>query len=175
MSQATSPTVRLSGIIRQSIVDGPGLRFVVFTQGCPHACPGCHNPHTHDFNGGYDCRIDRIITAIDENPLLRGVTLSGGEPFCRARELVPLAKAVKERGLDIFCYSGYAFEELLELAKEDEYVSDLLASIDVLVDGRYEQTQRDLSLRFRGSRNQRVIDIPTSLKTKTPVLAALPE
>lgn len=150
-------TIRIAGIIRQSIVDGPGLRFVVFTQGCPHHCAGCHNPDTHDFAGGYDCPIERILAEFDKNPLLGGLTLSGGEPFCRAGELLPLVRAVKERGKNIFCYTGYTLEELRALP--GPAVGELLGLIDTLVDGRFVLAERDLTLPFRGSRNQRVIDL----------------
>lgn len=157
-------SIRIAGIVRQSIVDGPGLRLTVFTQGCPHRCPGCHNPHTHDFQGGYDCSVSKILCELDRNPLLKGVTLSGGEPFCRAGGLLPLARASKDRGKDIFCYSGYTFEELLEISAQDAEVDSLFRLIDVLVDGRYIQEQKDLTLRFRGSRNQRLLDIGKSLE-----------
>lgn len=166
-------TIRIAGVIKQSIVDGPGLRFVVFTQGCPHRCPGCHNPQTHSFSEGYDCPVDKILLEMQKNPLLKGITLSGGEPFCRAGELIPLVRAVRELGGDVFCYSGYTFEELLELAKDDPAISELLALLDVLVDGRFMLEERDLQLRFRGSRNQRVLDIPASLEAGEAVLAVI--
>ena len=77
--------LRLAGIVRESIVDGPGIRFTVFCQGCPHGCPGCHNPETHDFKGGSDCSVDRLMEEIDKDPILAGVTFSGGEPFARQK------------------------------------------------------------------------------------------
>lgn len=168
-------TIRIAGVIRQSIVDGPGLRFVVFTQGCPHACPGCQNPETHDFAGGYDCEIQKILDAMDKNPLLMGLTLSGGEPFARTAELLPLAKAVRARGKDVWCYSGYSFEELLALARENPDAKALLAELDVLVDGRFLLAERDLTLRFRGSRNQRVLDVPRSMEAGEALLAEVVE
>lgn len=164
-------TIRIAGVIRQSIVDGPGLRLVVFAQGCPHACPGCHNPETHDFGGGYDCRIEKILAEFDKNPLLRGATLSGGEPFCRAGELAPLAEELRRRGRDIWIYSGYTFEELLGLAESDPEAGRLLGLADVLVDGRFLLDERDLTLRFRGSRNQRILDLPRSLEAGAAVAA----
>ena len=168
-------TIRLSGIVKQSISDGPGLRYVLFTQGCPHACPGCHNPQTHDFAGGFDCPVDKILEEILANPLLKGVSFTGGEPFCRAGELIFIAEAVRNRGMDVFCYSGYTFEELLEKSKADKNIARLLALTDTLVDGRFILAERDLTLRFRGSRNQRILDIPKSLKKGAAVPAVLPE
>ncbi len=161
MEERTKETaaVRIAGVVRESIVDGPGIRFVVFCQGCPHHCPGCHNAVTHDFDGGYDCSVEKILAAIDANPLLDGVTFSGGEPACQPEGFLALAKAVKERGLDIVMYSGYTYEELLLMAEGDEALEALLQLVDVLVDGRYEAAQRDLTLLFRGSRNQRAIDL----------------
>lgn len=164
-------SIRIAGVVRQSIVDGPGLRFVVFTQGCPHRCKGCHNPQTHDFSAGYDCPVEKILTEIDKNPLLRGLTLSGGEPFCRAEELLPLVRTVRERGKDIFCYTGYTFEELLACGDRNPSVRTLLELTDVLVDGRFEWEFRDLSLRFRGSTNQRILDVKRSLEQEKPVPA----
>lgn len=161
MEERTKETaaIRIAGVVRESIVDGPGIRFVVFCQGCPHHCPGCHNAVTHDFDGGYDCSVEKILAAIDANPLLDGVTFSGGEPACQPEGFLVLAKAVKERGLDIVMYSGYTYEELLLMAEGDGALDALLQLVDVLVDGRYEADRRDLTLLFRGSRNQRAIDL----------------
>lgn len=162
-------TVRIAGIVRQSIVDGPGLRLVVFTQGCPHACPGCHNPETHNFAGGYDCEIEKILVALDANPLLSGVTISGGEPFARAAELVPLAKAVRARGKNVWCYSGHMFEQLLNMMPQSPDVGELLALCDVLVDGPFIESEKDLTLHFRGSSNQRILDVAASLQRQQAV------
>jgi anaerobic ribonucleoside-triphosphate reductase activating protein len=164
-------TIRIAGIVKQSVVDGPGLRLTIFTQGCPHHCPGCHNPETHDFAGGYDCEIAEILGELKKNPLLRGITLSGGEPLCRAEELLPLVREAKKAGKDVFCYTGYTFEELMQQREKDANLSDLLELIDLLVDGPYLQSQRDLTLRFRGSQNQRVLDLPASLQKGEPVWA----
>lgn len=150
-------TIRIAGIVRESIVDGPGLRFTVFCQGCPHNCKGCHNQETHDFSGGYDCDIQKIIDAIDQDPLLDGVTFSGGEPFCQPGPFCVLAEEIKKRGLNIMTYSGYTYEELT--AMNDPEVDRLLSLTDWLVDGRFVLEQRDLTLLFRGSSNQRVIDM----------------
>ncbi len=162
-------TIQLAGVVRESIVDGPGIRFVVFCQGCPHHCPGCHNPVTHDFDGGYPCDVSKIIAAIDQNPLLDGVTFSGGEPACQPKGFLTLAKAVKERNLNIIMYSGYMLEELAEMSKTDEALAELLTLIDYLIDGRYEAQLRDLTLAFRGSQNQRIIDMHQTRNTGTLV------
>jgi anaerobic ribonucleoside-triphosphate reductase activating protein len=152
-------TIRIAGVVRESIVDGPGLRFTVFCQGCPHGCKGCHNVATHDFSGGYDCEMQKILDAIDQNPLLDGVTFSGGEPLCQPEAFYKLAVEIKKRNLNIMTYTGYTYEELLEMGREDHWVADLLSLIDLLVDGRFVEAERDLTLLFRGSRNQRIIDM----------------
>ena len=162
--------IRLAGIVRESIVDGPGLRFTIFCQGCPHDCPGCHNQETHDFSGGYDCDMQKILDAIDADPLLDGVTFSGGEPFCQAGPFACIAEAARERGLNVMAYSGYTYEELLAL--NDPEVDRLLSLLDWLVDGRFVQEQRDLTLLFRGSKNQRVIDMKATREEGKIVLDA---
>ena len=161
--------LRLSGVIKESIVDGPGLRLAIFTQGCPHACPGCHNPETHDFNGGFIADTEKLLAAIDKNPLLSGVTLSGGEPLCQAAALLPFADSVRARGKNIMCYTGYTFEQLV--AQADSDIIALLEKVDILVDGPYIESKRNLELRFRGSDNQRVLDMPESLKAGKAVWA----
>ena len=151
--------IRIAGVVRESIVDGPGLRFTVFCQGCPHGCKGCHNMATHDFSGGYDCDISKILDAIDQNPLLDGVTFSGGEPMCQPEAFYNLAVQVKERGLNIVTYTGFTYEELLQMTEKDKWIKGLLDTTDILIDGRFIIEERDLTLLFRGSRNQRVIDM----------------
>lgn len=151
--------LRISGVEPESIVDGPGFRYVIFTQGCPHHCPGCHNPQTHDFAGGKLADIPAILAEVQSDPLLQGVTFSGGEPFCQPAPLCAIARAVKGMGKDLVVYSGYTLEQLLELGKEDPAVLELLRLCDTLIDGPYIQAQRDLTLRYRGSANQRVIDL----------------
>ena len=153
--------IRLAGVVRESIVDGPGYRFTVFVQGCPHSCPGCHNPETHDFAGGTDTDPQKIIDAVGKNPLLDGVTFSGGEPLCQAEALLPVAQAVKQMGLTLMIYTGWTFEQLLE--QNDPHVMALLQLADWLVDGPFVLAKRDLTLLFRGSQNQRVLDLPASL------------
>lgn len=152
-------SIRIAGVVRESIVDGPGLRFVVFCQGCPHDCKGCHNMATHDFSAGYDCDISKILEAIDQNPLLDGVTFSGGEPMCQPEAFLQLAREVKKRNLSIVTYTGYTYEELLKLSEENESIEQLMSMIDLLIDGRFIESQRDLTLLFRGSANQRIIDM----------------
>ena len=151
--------IRIAGVVRESIVDGPGLRFTVFCQGCPHGCKGCHNMATHDFSGGYDCEISKILDAIDQNPLLDGVTFSGGEPMCQPEAFYNLAVQVKERGLNRVSYTGFTYEELLQMTEKDKWIKGLLELTDILIDGRFVLEERDLTLQFRGSRNQRVIDM----------------
>ena len=155
--------LKISGTIPESIVDGKGIRYVIFTQGCPHRCPGCQNPQTHDFAGGKPADTDAILREISQDPLLRGVTFSGGEPFCQPAPLARLAREIHRRKLDVTVYTGYTLEELW--AMHDKDVDDLLAQADVLVDGRFVLAQRDLTLRFRGSRNQRLIDMNKTRET----------
>ena len=160
--------LRIAGVIRESIVDGPGLRFVVFTQGCTHNCEGCQNPATHALDGGYEITSDRILTEFFKNPLLKGITLSGGEPFLQAHDLVPIAKAVKESKKDVVIYTGYTLEALRAMNNDD--VNELLNWCDVLVDGPFILAQRDLTLTFKGSRNQRIIDMNETRKQGSIVL-----
>ncbi|MDL2267686.1 anaerobic ribonucleoside-triphosphate reductase activating protein [Desulfovibrio sp. OttesenSCG-928-G15] len=149
--------VRLGGIEEESIVDGPGLRFVVFLQGCPHQCKGCHNPETHDFSGGNEDDTDAILARFGENPLLAGMTLSGGEPFAQPEAALALAEGVKAKGKNLVIFTGYLCEELAVKATKDEAVKKLLALADMLVDGPYMEELRDLTLLYRGSSNQRVL------------------
>jgi len=154
--------MRIAGKIQDSIVDGPGLRFVVFTQGCPHRCPGCHNPDTHDFEGGTEVSTQEVIGAMLSNPLTDGVTFSGGEPFSQPEACAEIAQAAREHGLNVWAYSGWTFEELY--AMDDPAVRRFLELTDVLVDGPFILEQRSLNIKWRGSRNQRLIDVPKSLK-----------
>ena len=149
--------LRIAGIADDSIVDGEGMRLTIFTQGCPHHCPGCQNPETHSAGGGRETTTEAILSEITANPLLSGVTFSGGEPFMQPSPLVRLAREIHAHGLDIWCYTGFTLEELLQ--KHNPAMDALLAEIDVLVDGRFREELRDLTLPFRGSSNQRVIDM----------------
>ncbi len=153
----TENELRVAGVERESIVDGPGIRYVLFVQGCPHHCPGCHNPATHDFNGGYTDTVENIFRDFCENPILTGMTLSGGEPMCRVKPLLKLAKMVRERKKDIVIYTGYTIEELAERAKTESEVAELLLTARLVVDGPFIEDKRDLSLVFRGSGNQRLL------------------
>ena len=148
--------LNLSGIVQDSIVDGPGIRTTIFCQGCPHHCPGCHNPETWAFGIGTDMEVERILDIVRENPLCRGVTFSGGEPFAQAAGYAKLAKLLKQAGYEVASYSGFTFEQLLE-GNDDQ--RELLGSIDVLIDGPFVQEKKNLRLRFRGSENQRLIDL----------------
>ncbi len=164
-----SETIRISGIVDESIVDGKGLRYTIFTQGCPHHCEGCHNPHTHDFTGGTDKEITALYEEICKNPLLSGITFSGGEPFCQPAPLAKLAEMVHSKGLNIITYTGYTWELLLQMKDPD--VQRLLQQTDILIDGKFDIAQKDLSLAFRGSRNQRIIDVKQSLEQGGVILA----
>ena len=150
----------LSGIVGDSIVDGPGIRTTVFCQGCPHHCPGCHNPETWDFGCGTPMQEEDIVDIVRSNPLCRGVTFSGGEPFAQAEGFARLARLLKDKGYEVASYSGYTFEELLEGSQAQK---ELLASIDILIDGPFLMAEKSLELAFRGSRNQRILDVPKSL------------
>lgn len=158
--------IRIAGIVNNSIVDGSGLRYVVFVQGCKHNCPGCHNPQTHDPNGGYDYSIGDIKKYLASDHLLSGVTLSGGEPFLQAEKCAEIARYAKEIGLNVWVYSGFTYENIL---KDADKIA-LLQYCDVLVDGRFVLEEKDESLVFKGSRNQRIIDVQKSLESGTVVL-----
>lgn len=147
----------ISGIETESIVDGPGFRYAIFTQGCPHHCEGCHNPETWPFEGGKAVEIEELFAEIQANPILKGVTFSGGEPFCQPAPLAELAKLVHGVGKDVVTYTGYTYEQLLE--KQDPDIDALLNETDLLIDGPFILAQRDLELTFRGSANQRLIDL----------------
>lgn len=155
--------LRLAGVIRESVVDGPGWRFVVFSQGCIHHCEGCHNPQTHDPDGGYESSVERIITEVKKDPLLRGVTLSGGDPFLQAENFSVLAKEVHKLGLDVMTYTGYTFEQLYKGMEKNEGWRHLLEETDILVDGKFVLEKKSLECKFRGSTNQRILDSKQSL------------
>ena len=155
--------IRIAGIENDSIVDGPGFRLAVFTQGCPHHCPGCHNPETHPFDGGKEVDTDKIVRMMEDNPLLDGITLSGGDPFCQSKACAELSKAAKGMGLNVWAYSGWTFEELFKMSEMNGDIIEFLKNTDVLIDGPFVLAERTLELRFRGSKNQRQIDVKKSL------------
>ena len=163
--------IRLFGTVNDSIVDGPGIRYAVFVQGCPHRCEGCHNPGSHDINGGYDGDTDELTAKIKQNPLLDGVTFSGGEPFLQAKPLAAMAKEIHAAGLNVVTYTGYTFEELIEKATEENGFRELLENTDILVDGRFKIEERSIDLNFKGSKNQRVIDVAKTLESGNIVLS----
>lgn len=160
--------ISLSGVTGDSIVDGPGLRLTIFTQGCLHHCPGCHNPQTHDPEGGSWADTEDILAAAAENPLLDGITLSGGDPFMQPVPCLALAEGAHKIGLNVWTYTGYTWEALLE--ENDAEKLALLKETDVLVDGPFLLAERSLELRFCGSRNQRLIDVKKSLADGKVVL-----
>ncbi len=150
----------LSGIVSDSIVDGPGIRTTIFSQGCPHHCEGCHNPETWEFGCGTQMDEERLLQIVEENPLCRGVTFSGGEPFAQAAGFAKLARLLKSKGYEVASYSGYTFEQLLS---GNDAQRELLKTIDILIDGPFLLGERSLEISFRGSKNQRILDVPASL------------
>ncbi len=160
--------ISLSGVTGDSIVDGPGIRLTIFTQGCPHNCPGCHNPQTHEPKGGSWADTEDIIAVMSENPLLDGITLSGGDPFMQPVECTELAKGAHQCGLNVWTYTGYTWEALWQ--ENDPAKIALLKESDVLIDGPFIMAERSLELKFRGSKNQRIIDVKKSLQTGEIVL-----
>jgi anaerobic ribonucleoside-triphosphate reductase activating protein len=165
--------LQVAGIVPESSVDGPGFRYAVYTQGCPHACPGCHNPETWAFEGGTGREPAALVGEMRRDPLLKGLTLTGGEPFSQAGACAELARLARAYGYDVICYTGWTWEELLEIAASDPDAAALLEAVDVLVDGRFDQGLKSYELRFKGSSNQRTIDAPASLKTGNVVLKEL--
>ena len=156
--------IRLAGIVIESIVDGPGIRFVIFSQGCPHRCEGCQNPHTFDINAGYDSDTDDILTEIKKNPLVSGVTFSGGEPFLQAKSFSELAKKARSAGLNVMSYTGYLYEDIINKFAQKPEWKEFIENIDILVDGPFDINKKNLLLKFRGSENQRIINVKESLK-----------
>ncbi len=162
--------LRLSAPVQfDSIVDGEGLRAVIWTQGCPHGCPGCHNPQTHAFDGGTSVASESILEQLKAHFYLDGVTFSGGEPMAQASACGELAQAVHRLGMNVWCYTGYTWEALMEAQDPDQRM--FLEQIDVLIDGPFLLAQKSLNLKFRGSANQRLIDVQASLKAQHVVLA----
>lgn len=162
--------LRLFGTANDSIVDGPGIRYAVFVQGCTHNCKGCHNPESHNIDGGFLKDTDEIFEEIKKNPLLDGVTFSGGEPFLQAKPLTVLAKKIKESGLNLYVYSGFTFEQLTSGANEENGWMELLKQADFLVDGKFEEDKKHYTLLFKGSENQRIIDVQSSFKENKTII-----
>ena len=163
--------IRMAGIIYESLSNGPGIRRVFFLQGCRHNCKGCFNPETHDFNGGILKDMDELIEDTLKNPMITGVTFSGGDPMFQPKECAVLANYAKSIGLDVWCYTGFTFEELLDMAKKNKDIIDFLNNIDILVDGKFMIELKSYDVIFRGSTNQRIIDVKESLKSSSIVLA----
>lgn len=154
--------IRIAGYENDSITDGPGIRFVLFVQGCPRRCPGCHNPESQSYSGGTEVEIEDILTKIRENPLLDGITLSGGEPFLQADKLAVIAKEAHRLGLSVITYTGYIFDDLVHDGRKEWM--DLIEESDYIVDGPYEEKLRSLELKFKGSANQRIINVKKTLQ-----------
>ncbi len=165
--------IRLSGIAYESLVNGPGMRRVFFAQGCKHNCKGCFNPMTHDFNGGELRDMDELLREVRENPMLKGVTFSGGDPWEQAEKFAYMAKEIKKMGLNVWSYTGYTFEYIREHMEERKGWKELLENIDVLVDGPFQEDKKQDGLRFRGSSNQRIIDVKESLRVGEAVVIPL--
>lgn len=164
--------LRIAGTAHDSIVDGPGVRFTVFTQGCRLACVGCHNPETQPLCGGRTVTVDHLLAELESNPLISGLTLSGGEPSLQPGPCADLAEAAHVRGLSVWCWSGYTAEMLLRRSQSDPQLVRLLRAVDVLVDGPFILAQRTLNLPWRGSGNQRLISMKETLTGGSPALWA---
>ena len=163
--------IRLARNIQtDSIVDGEGIRCVIWTQGCIHNCKGCHNPDTHSFTSGFLIDVDDIKRQLDNLQGQSGITFSGGDPMCQPRECLEIAKHSKKLGLNVWCYTGYTYEKLLELSEKNKYIKRFLEYIDVLVDGPFILSQKSFDVKFRGSKNQRIIDVVKSLKLGSTIL-----
>ena len=160
--------MKIYGLVQDSIVDGPGFRFACFVQGCPHGCPGCHNPDSHDPDGGREMSVEEVAAELLKNPLTDGLTLTGGQPFAQAADCLRLAQTAHSHGLTVWSYSGWTFEHLRDEGTPEQKA--LLKELDVLIDGMFLLEQRTLTLPWRGSPNQRVIDVPASLAAGIAVL-----
>ena len=161
--------MRLFGITPESVVDGPGLRLVIFSQGCPHQCPHCHNPESWANDAGMELSVRQVIRILKQQKGdIRGITFSGGEPFLQAAELALVALAAHQMGWDVVTYTGFTYEQLIE--GNDDGIKTLLSESDILIDGKYIHELRDIGLQFRGSSNQRVIDMAATNKNGQVVL-----
>lgn len=162
--------IRLSGLIHESLVNGPGIRRVFFSQGCKHNCNGCFNTETHSFSGGELFDMEDLISDIKNNPMIKGVTFSGGDPFEQSDKFSYMAKELKQLNINIWCYTGYKFEDLISNKKDNCYFGELLKNIDVLIDGKFDKNKVSEDLKYRGSYNQRIIDVKKSLEKKQVIL-----
>mgnify|MGYP001209303540 CR=1 FL=1 len=181
---------RLASYLSDSIVDGPGLRLVLFTQGCPHRCRGCHNPSTHLNVGGYKQDLNELLAVYEANPLLEGITLSGGEPLLHAAALAPFAAAIRERDGDVILYSGFTLEQIRKMMRgespgekfsrmkmfkpDPEGIKALMGQTDILIDGPFVENKRNIDLLFRGSENQRLIPLTARGRTMLETSSADP-
>lgn len=163
--------LRVAGIVKESVVDGPGFRYTIFAQGCTHCCIGCHNPDTHALDGGYAVDTDNLVEDIKQSKYIDGVTFSGGEPFLQAEAFLHIAEKLKESNISIVCYTGFTFEELIA-SKDDRHIK-LLGLTDMLIDGPYLEELKDISLTYRGSKNQRIIDVKSSIREQKVILERL--
>jgi anaerobic ribonucleoside-triphosphate reductase activating protein len=162
-----SAGIRVSGIVNDSIVDGPGLRMAIFMQGCDKNCAGCHNQAARSLTGGTEYTAAELVEKIRANPLLTGVTFSGGEPLLQAEALIPLAEQIAAAKLPLAIYTGDVLEDVL--LKDDAHVLRLLHLADILIDGPFILKARSLALPFRGSHNQRILDVKQSLAARRAV------
>jgi len=159
--------IRLAAPLQKdSIVDGEGIRTVIWTQGCSHHCKGCHNPSTHSFHQGFLVDIEEVNQQISTLLYQDGITFSGGDPLFQVEACTLIAKHAKKIGMNVWCYTGFTFEDLIKSKKNIEF----LKYVDVLVDGKFIMAERSLNVDFRGSRNQRIIDVPTSLEEGRVIL-----
>ena len=158
---------RAFGLVENSFVDGPGIRMAIFFQGCIRHCEGCHNPNSWPMYGGERMDTNDIIKKIANDPLLTGITLTGGEPFLQPTQALVLATFARQRGLSVWCYTGYTFEEISEW---EDNRKTLLKNIDVLIDGPFEIDKMSLDIPWRGSTNQRLVDVQKSLETGKVIL-----
>jgi anaerobic ribonucleoside-triphosphate reductase activating protein len=167
--------MKIAGFYDESISNGLGWRAVLFVSGCPHHCPGCHNKEAQNFDYGTEFDKEGIIKRIEQNSILKGITISGGEPLCEenAIHVLDFIKTLKQRKpeFNIWCYTGYTVEQLMET--KNEYIKQCLEQIDVLVDGEFKETLKDPTLKFRGSKNQRIIDLKSTSKVHKVIELAI--
>lgn len=163
--------IRLAAYLQpDSIVDGEGIRTVIWTQGCPHNCFACHNPETHDYEGGALVDLEEVYEIIDGLEGQDGITFSGGDPFVQPEACAEIAKYARNKGYNIWAYTGFTFEQLLSMSEKNQSIMDFLNQVDVLIDGKFELDKKSFDVVFRGSTNQRIIDVKKSLEFGEVVL-----